>query len=142
MHGDVREVRVLKHNKYGHTASGYFDSPETLAKAAVGWNDRANTYVSLNPVVPALLARGHNRILERAEHTTADVDILRRDWLLIDVDPVRPSGISSNEAEREAALSLLNNCVQHLTAEEGWPSPLTALSGNGYYALFQNRLAE
>jgi len=33
--GDVREIRVLKHNKYGHTASGYFDSPETLAETAI-----------------------------------------------------------------------------------------------------------
>jgi len=27
--GDVREIRVLKHNKYGHT------SPETLAETAI-----------------------------------------------------------------------------------------------------------
>jgi hypothetical protein len=32
--GDVRELRCPHYNKFGQTASGYFDSPETLAKAA------------------------------------------------------------------------------------------------------------
>ena len=32
--GDVRELRIPRHNRYGHTASGYFDSPDELAAAA------------------------------------------------------------------------------------------------------------
>ena len=134
--GDVREIRVPKHNKYGHTASGYFDSPEALTEAAVKWDGRANVYVSLNPVAPALLARANNRILDKAEHTTADTDILRRDWLFIDVDPDRPSGISGSESEREAALAVLDNCTSYLNAQT-WSTPVTALSGNGYYALYK-----
>ena len=51
--GDVREVRVPKYNKYGHTASGYFDSPETLALASAKWDGKANLYLTLNPVNPA-----------------------------------------------------------------------------------------
>ena len=94
--GDVREVRIPKYNKYGHTASGYFDSPESLAESAAKWDGKANLYITLNPVNPALMARASNRIADKAETTSADVDVIRRRSLFIDIDPVRPSGISSN----------------------------------------------
>ena len=133
--GDVREIRIPKHNRYGHTASGYFDGPETMATAAAGWDGQANLYVTLNPVNPALLPRAHNRIVERAESTTADGDVRWRRWLLLDIDPVRPSGISSTDVELEAARSVLDALTRFL-GNEGWPDPVTAMSGNGYYALY------
>ena len=133
--GDVRELRVPKHNRYGNTASGYFDSPEALAKAAAKWDGRANVYLTLNPVATALLARASNRVLERADHTTADGDVLRRRWLLIDVDPKRPAGISSTDVERDAAQYLLDELTIYLS-EDGWPEPVIAMSGNGYYAIY------
>jgi hypothetical protein len=46
-----------------------------------------------------LLARANNRVVEYAKHATRDDQIERRRWLLIDFDPVRPSGISSTDAE-------------------------------------------
>jgi len=133
--GDVRELRIPRHNRYGHTASGYFDSPDELAAAAAGWDGRANLYVSLNPVSPALLARANSRIAARAEATTADDDVTRRRSLLLDIDPVRPSGISSTDSELEAAHVVLDSVTAFLS-DEGWPDPMTALSGNGYYAIY------
>jgi putative DNA primase/helicase len=132
---DVRELRIPRHNQYGHTASGYFDSPDGLAAAAARWDGRGNLYVSLNPVSPALLARACNRVLSRAEATTADADILARRWLLVDVDPVRPGGISSTDSELEAAHILLDSVTGFLS-DDGWPEPVTAMSGNGCYALY------
>ena len=72
--GEVRELRIPRHNRFGHTASGYFDSPEKLAVASRKWDGKANIYVTLNPVEPSLLARARasNRIVERAEKTTSD----------------------------------------------------------------------
>ena len=75
--GDVREVRIPKYNKYGHTASGYFDSPESLAESAAKWDGKANLYFTLNPVNPALMARASNRIADKAETTSADVDVIK-----------------------------------------------------------------
>ena len=132
---EVREVRILKHNKYGHTASGYFDSPDKLAAAITRWDGKANCYVTLNPVDPAFLARANNRIITRAEHTTADADILSYHWLFLDIDPVRPSGISSTDSETAQANDVLDALISYLS-RVGWPAPITALSGNGYYALF------
>ena len=138
--GDVREVRIPRHNQWGHTASGYFDSPDTLAEAAVKYDGKANIYLTLNPTNPALLARSVNRIKPKAENTTSDADILVRRFLFIDIDSVRPAGISATEQELAAAIDLLETLTREL-AERGWPDPLTCMSGNGYYALYGLELA-
>lgn len=134
-HGEVHEVRILKCDRFGHTASGYFDCPEDLARAALPWDGKANVYMTLNPVNPALLARAANRIVRPAQQTTSDDEIARREWLYIDIDARRPAGISSTQEELAEAENLLNDVTKAL-AESGWPSPITCLSGNGYYALY------
>ena len=135
--GDVREVRIPKYNKYGHTASGYFDSPESLAESAAKWDGKANLYFRLNPVNPALMARASNRIADKAETTSADVDVIRRRSLFIDIDPDRPSGISSTEDERQAARLVLDEVVNpSFLDNKDWPQPIVAMSGNGWYLLY------
>ena len=133
--GEVREVRIPRHNDHGHTASGYFDSVEPLIEAVAPWDGRANVYVSLNPVQPSLLSRAKNRIDPRASKTTADKHITRRRWLFVDIDAVRPSKTSSTELELGAAKDTLRRLTDFL-AELGWPEPVTAMSGNGCYALY------
>ncbi|MBP7144433.1 MAG: hypothetical protein KBA44_04410, partial [Methanoculleus sp.] len=104
----VVEVRALAD---GVTHSGYFDDYESLARAAEALDadpSVAGIYVTLNAVNPALLARRANRIklrLSRKDATTADADITRRRWLPVDIDPTRPSGVSSTDAEHEAAIA-------------------------------------
>lgn len=48
--GEVRELRIPRHDKYGHTASGYFDSPTGMAEAAASWDGKASICITLNPV--------------------------------------------------------------------------------------------
>src|SRR5580698_1140233 len=91
--GDVVETRILK-TKVG-TVSGYFDDFDAMAQA-IFEADRQylpqGIFVTLNQLDPALLARACNRLKERCEATTSDNNILRRRWLPIDCDPVRPAG--------------------------------------------------
>ena len=93
-------------------------------------------YVTLNPVAPALLARAANHVIEWAKHTTSDADIQGRIWLPIDFDPVRPSGISSTDAEHTAALERAQACRGWL-ASLGWPQSVYADSGNGAHLLYR-----
>ncbi len=132
----VCELRVPKHNKYKQTASGYFTTPEELVDAALRFDGKASMFVTLNPVSPALLARANNRVIDDAEHASADSDVLARKWLFIDCDPKRPAGISSTDEERDAAVAFMQALVASLM-DEGWPAPLTAMSGNGAYALYR-----
>ena len=102
--GGVAELRVLNTNQA--TISGYFDDTERLVAQAKQWSGKApGVYVTLNPVDPILLARAVNRLKTYAKHTTSDSDILKRRWLPLDFDPVRPSGISSTDREHDAALN-------------------------------------
>ena len=120
--GEVREVRIPKYDKYGSTASGYFETPEALVAAAASYDGKANIYVTLNPVNPALLARANNRIAPKAKNTTSDEDVLCRRIFFLDVDAERPSGISATQAELAAAHELLMSATHEL-ASAGWPGP-------------------
>lgn len=103
--GDVFELRIPKAGKFG-TISGYYNDATSFADSIVGLanEDFGGYYFTINQVKPDLLARNANKYHKYAKDTTADKDIERRRWLPIDLDPVRPSGISSLEEEHDAAL--------------------------------------
>ncbi|NQS74641.1 MAG: hypothetical protein HQP72_09780, partial [Methanoculleus sp.] len=137
--GGVVEVRALAD---GVTHSGYFDDYDALARAVEALDadpSVAGIYVTLNAVNPALLARRANRIkmrLSRKDATTADADIIRRRWFPVDIDPVRPSGVSSTDEEHAAALAATERIATYL-AEQGFPEPVRADSGNGAHLLYR-----
>jgi hypothetical protein len=134
----VIEVRIPKvDGKKNQTDAGYYRDREALAQAVIAYNGRAHgVYVTLNPVNPDLLSRAANRMKEWAELTTSDKDILSRRWLPLDLDPVRPSGISSNNAEHAAALARSQEIRDWLTGL-GWPAPVEGDSGNGAHLLYR-----
>ncbi|MEO8592310.1 MAG: hypothetical protein ABI759_03225 [Candidatus Solibacter sp.] len=137
--GDVHEVRILKAGRRG-TISGYFDNPEVLADAVSSLDGNVpGSYITLNPVKPALLARAANRLQERAQTTTSDVDIVRRRWLLIDFDPARPAGISSTDREHGRAIAAACGAWDDLRGV-GFGDPVVADSGNGAHLLYQLNL--
>ncbi|MEI6840609.1 MAG: hypothetical protein WCK53_05050, partial [Methanomicrobiales archaeon] len=136
--GQVVELRAL----FGDaTASGYYDDMARLVsdvekvEAASPWG----IYVTLNEANPALLSRRANRTrmrLGKKDATTADADIIRRRWFPVDIDAIRPSGVSSTDAEHTAAIAKAGRVAQYLT-EEGWPAPVIADSGNGAHLLYR-----
>ena len=75
-----------------------------------------------------------------AKHTTSDIDIVRRRWLILDFDPVRPSGISSTDEEHRAALSRVEEVKTYLK-DGGWPAAVVIEGGNGGYLLYRIELA-
>jgi hypothetical protein len=129
--GAVVELRVPNCPRRGAVISGYFTDHEALATQFLALDGQAaGIYVTLNQVNPALLARRQNRIETWCQTTTADADVLRRRWLLLDFDPVRPAGVSSTGAEHRAALQRAND-VRDWLNEQSWPAPswLTRATG-------------
>jgi len=134
--GDVVEVRIPK-TRCG-VVSGYFDDHEALAKAifsAESIYKADGIYYTLNTINPALLARACNRLKERAQHTTADNDVVRRRWLPVDLDPVRPAGISSSDEEHAAAIERARLIARDMAKE--WGLPILGDSGNGAHLLYE-----
>lgn len=145
--GEVVEIRGVGFTKTGpwsgfatKTVAGYFDNAVDFALAAKQLDDfesdeDRNIYFTVNPCNPALLARANNR-LKVAQVTTKDENILCYRWLYIDTDPKRPTGISATDEELKAAIECRDRVVAWLI-KQGFPEPITALSGNGGHAHFR-----
>ena len=143
--GDVFEVRAPKCLErrgatYTSTVSGYFTHASIeVAAGLIAELDESGLapglYITLNPVKSDLLARAANRLKRRAPETTADGDIVVRRWLLIDVDPVRPSGVSATDEELELARQRASAIWVFLSLQD-WPEPIVEMSGNGFHLLY------
>jgi len=97
--GDVVELRIPKAGRL-RTISGYFDDFGKLSEAIeMHSGNFEGIYYTLNPVNRALLEKKKKNAKEYAQATTNDRDVVRRRWLLIDIDPVRPAGVSSSDLE-------------------------------------------
>jgi len=134
-------VVVLRAFKGRETVSGYYDDHALLAHEAGRLENRGySVYVTLNEVDPALLARASNRARKvYKEPTTSDNNIVRRRWLALDFDPVRPSGVSATDAEKKAARQRAIE-VRGFLRGLGWPEPVVGDSGNGYHLLYRVEL--
>ncbi len=136
--GQVVEMRALGvDGRQKSVASGYFDNADALIAAARSVEKRvAGVYVTINEINPALLARASNRLIFGPEATTADADVVRRRFLMVDIDPCRPSKISSTDAEKLLAVELRDRVEAFLSAH-GFTDPVVADSGNGARLLYR-----
>jgi hypothetical protein len=142
--GGVYETRVLdaRLDRAWRTGivSGYFDDHEACIVQLGRLTNFSGIYITLNPVIRALLARRANRLdYALSSALTGDQHIAKRRWLLIDIDPVRPSGVSSTDQEKEAAWKRTEMVMDYL-AKRGWPEPVIADSGNGFHLLLRINL--
>lgn len=133
--GELFEVRIPKNNKGAF--SGYFTDADTLIKALKKQDLKdANVYLSLNKINEACYARKQRNTFIFGEKATQEKDIDSYEWMMIDLDPVRPSGTSSSEEELEKAKALANDIYKYLQSV-GFEKPITALSGNGVHLLYR-----
>lgn len=139
--GQVVELRILGAVTYSqpqpHVEAGFFDGADKLADALAAVRSWRGVYFSINPVDPALLQRSANRLGPAVKgQLTQDTDIVRRRWILLDIDPRRPTGVSSTGAEFSAAAKCSTH-VRGYLKERGWPAPISAMSGNGIHLLYR-----
>lgn len=137
--GDVFELRALsKRDGRQRIGAGFFNDMSALARSAIERSGRDDgIYITINPVHPGLLSRlPANRVHQVGNgDSTSDRDVVARRHLLIDIDPVRPANISSNDAEHQTALELARYMQADL-AKAGWPEPIFADSGNGAHLIY------
>lgn len=128
------EIRIL--NKTNKPISGYFKGTDNIEKAfkTVDLRD-ANVFITLNKINDACYSRTQHECFRQSKVTTSDSDIVSYDWLLIDIDPNRPSDISSTKSELEAAKSKAGDIYRYLK-RKNFTEPIVALSGNGIHLLY------
>lgn len=132
--GELFEVRIM--GERIKPISGYFTDVETLIKAFDTVDLRStNVYITLNPPLDALYSRQQADKLIAAKQTTSDKEIAWYEWLFIDLDPIRPTGISSTDEELQAAAEMAQKVYVYLKGL-GFEEPVKAFSGNGYHLLY------
>lgn len=135
--GELYEIRILK----GRTIiSGYFKGVDGLDAAfkTVDLNG-ANVFYTLNTIDDSCYSREQRECFRQCKSTTSDADIVGYSWLLVDLDPVRRTGISSTRDELIAAYDRGNGIVEYL--RELWGiAPIMACSGNGIHLLYPIQL--
>ncbi len=144
---DTIELRALDVStpqyRRPHTEFGYFTDHEKLVAAATELSlYSTGVYITANPVDPGLLARAANRIkpADRGD-ATKDENIIEQRWLLIDIDPKRPTKVSATKEEKQIAVDKMKEIYAYLNTE-GFPKPIVADSGNGIHLMYRIKTPE
>lgn len=135
--GQLYEIRILQGSgKRKTTISGYFRGTDNL-EAAFSKVDlrRANVFYTLNVIDPECYSREQHERFLQVDDTTSDSDIVAYQWMLVDLDPKRRTGISSTEEELEEAKRMAKDVKEYLSGL-GFMDPIMALSGNGIHLLY------
>ena len=135
--GQLFECRMIYNSKRMY--SGYFRSSESLLSAFNDIDDfgNCNIYITLNDLMPQCYDRSQrDKFIRNSDATTSDNDVNGYDWLLVDLDPRRPTKTSSTDEQIEMARILCGRIMQFLD-NVGFEKPIIGFSGNGYHLLYK-----
>ena len=133
--GKLFEVRMIK-DKWN--SAGYFRSADALIDALkrAKIHTQANIYITLNSLNDACYDReAKDHFVEYMKPTASDNDITWYDWLMVDVDPIRPAGTSSSNDQVQKSRETARKIFRYLKSR-GWNDPIVAMSGNGTHLLY------
>ncbi|HEY3969730.1 MAG TPA: hypothetical protein VGM05_34610 [Planctomycetaceae bacterium] len=127
----IIELRVKGTGK--GIVSGYFDCDHQieLIESAAYWSGLGEAvWFTVNPVIRDVHGRARNRMQVYAKDTTTDKEIACRRDFFIDIDSVKPPGVSATDAELAATVEI-GAAIRDELRILGWPDPIMATSGNG-----------
>lgn len=133
------EVRIISGKA---TFSGYFKDVDNLIDKLKPFDrvPTANIYFVLNEINDACYSREQCEcFIQKPKQTTSDSDIVGREWLLIDIDPVRSAGVSSSDEEKAKAKNVANAVYSYLKGM-GFSKPISCDSGNGWHLLYKIKM--
>ena len=131
---DIVEIRSIDSKP---TLSGYFRADSPNIPGQIARYPGRTFYQTINCVNPGCYSRGqHEALTANPKETTSDKDIIGYNWILIDADPVRPSGVSATDLEKENAHTVARKVFYQLR-KLGFCEPIVADSGNGYHLLYK-----
>lgn len=127
---ELTEIRIIGSNK---TGSGYFTNAQTLIEAVKPYTDTYNIYFSLNKVNPACYGREQrDRIVLKPKNTTTDAEIVCRDWVLVDLDAKRLTGVCATNEEATRAYHKGQE-VYNFLLDNGFYEPIVVFSSSGIH---------
>lgn len=134
------EIRCLDGQR---TYSGYYHNIDNLIRDVEPLSERPNMqiYFVLNTIKEDCYDRQQQeRMVEKPKNTTTDADIEGRNFILLDFDPERPSGVGSTDEQLKDAHTVAKKVYTFLV-EQGFTSLIVCKSGNGIHCLVPIKLA-
>lgn len=127
---ELVEIRLIGSNK---TASGYFTDARTMIDAIKPYTDTYNVYFTINKVNDACYGREQkDKIVQKPKNTTTDNEIVCRDWVLVDLDAKRLSGVCATKEEAIKAHEKGKEVKQFLL-DNGFYEPIVVFSSSGIH---------
>lgn len=128
---DLVEIRLLGKKTY----SGYYKDINKLIADIERFDDDPDEqiYYTLNSIDDSCYGRiQSNKLVMNPKTTTNDLDIIGRNFVLVDLDPKRKTGVNSSQEELEYAHQKALEIYRFLMSN-GFNEPIVCLSGNGYH---------
>lgn len=123
---------MLMNNK-GEVRIGRYDDYERVPELLNRNDGKANMYLNLNPIRLDIESKVPNGIVRNMK-SISDSDIEKYLFILIDLDPIRKSKISSTDEEHNYALRKAEEVKKYICSMR-LPEPIIADSGNGAHVL-------
>ena len=131
---ELFEIRIIENSRTNY--SGYFVNADNLINALKKLRSAGNVYITLNNINDACYDRVQkDKFVKNPKATTSDNDVNNYEWLMIDLDPKRPTDTSSTDEQIEKAKKMGNKIYGFLN-QLGFEKPITAYSGNGVHLLY------
>lgn len=125
------EIRLIASD--GRTGSGYFSDPQTMIDAVRPYVEDYSVYFTINSLQTDCSGKPQrDKIMLRARNTTTDGEIIGRDWVLLDLDSRRVSGVNATEEQLGFAKKKANEVYKFLR-DNGFNEPVVICSGSGVH---------
>lgn len=127
----LTEIRLIAND--GKTASGYFTDPKTMIEAVRPYVNDYSVYFTINSINPDCYGRPQrDKIMPRVKNTTTDGEIIGRDFVLLDLDSKRATGVNATEEQLTYAKKKANEVYKFLK-DNGFYEPIVICSGSGVH---------
>lgn len=127
----LTEIRLIASD--GKTASGYFTNPDIMIEAVRPYINDYSVYFTINSINPDCYGRPQrDKIMLRVKNTTTDGEIIGRDWVLLDLDSKRATGVNATEEQLGCAKKKANEVYKFLR-DNGFNEPVVICSGSGVH---------
>ena len=129
------EVRILGKFQY----SGYYKNIDKLIEDIKQYESLPDEqiYFTLNDIDDGCYGRQQcEQLVKSPKQTTSDANIIRRNWVLVDFDPVRVVGTNATEEEFELAHKKAQQVFRYLRSV-GFSDPVICRSGNGWHTVYK-----
>lgn len=136
---DLFEIRLFHPTNKYDIYSGVFRDADKAISCIERFDDNYNIYFIFNQLKDAIEGLPQYNKMVKGCPAIKDTDIECRNWVLIDLDPIREGNvkdIATTDEELERARQMAH-AVRAYLRQNGFTSPVVALSGNGFHIMLK-----